>query len=129
VRRLAAITAVCACLLSGCGGGGDEEEAGPAVTVGAGEELRVVGTEYAFDPENAVVTGGGGRLEIVLDNKGSLAHNLKIERDGRDLGGTPTFQGGRTESGTVELKPGDYEMICTVGNHAELGMVGTLVVK
>jgi plastocyanin len=129
VRRLAAITALCACLLPACGGGGDDEDAGPATTVGAGEKLRVAGTEYAFDPENAVVTGGGGRLEIVLENKGSLAHNLKVEQDGRDLGGTPTFQGGRTESGTVELKPGRYEMICTVGNHAELGMVGTLVVK
>jgi plastocyanin len=129
VRRLAAITILCACLLPACGGGDDGDDAGPATTVGAGEELRVVGDEYSFDPENVVVTGGGGRLRITLENKGSLAHNLKIEQDGEDLGGTPTFQGGRTQSGTVELEPGDYEMICTVGNHAELGMTGTLVVK
>jgi plastocyanin len=129
VRRLAAITALCACLLPACGGGDGEEDAGSAVTVGAGEELRVAGNEYSFEPENVVVTGGGGRLKITLENTGSLAHNLKIERGGEDLGGTPTFQGGRTQSGTVDLEPGDYEMVCTVGNHAELGMTGTLVVK
>jgi plastocyanin len=129
MRRLAAITALCACLLVACGGGDDGEEAAPATTVGGGKELRVVGNEYSFDPENVVVTGGGGRLKITLENKGSLAHNLKVERDGEDLGGTPTFQGGRTESGTVELEPGEYEMICTVGNHADLGMTGTLTVK
>jgi plastocyanin len=129
VRRLAAITALCACLLPACGGGDGEEDAGPAVTVEAGEELRVAGNEYSFDPENVVVTGGGGRLKITLENTGSLAHNLKIERGGEDLGGTPTFQGGRTESGTVELEPGEYEMVCTVGNHAELGMTGKLTVR
>jgi plastocyanin len=75
------------------------------------------------------VTGGGGRLKVTLENKGSLAHNLKIEKGGEDLGGTPTFQGGRTRSGTVELEPGDYEMVCTVGNHAELGMTGKLTAR
>ena len=96
MRRPALITALCGCLLCACGGGDDEESAGPAVTVGAGKELRVVGNEYSFDPENVVVTGGGGRLKITLENKGSLAHNLKLEQSGEDLGGTPTFPGGRT---------------------------------
>ena len=129
MRRLATITALSTLLLAGCGGGDDEGEAARTVTVPAGKELRVVGNEYSFDPESVVVTGGGGKLKITLENKGSLAHNLKIEQGDRDLGGTPTFQGGRTRSGTVNLDPGSYTMICTVGNHAELGMDGKLVIK
>jgi plastocyanin len=126
VRLLAVLPTMCALLLVGCG---DEDDgAGPALTVPAGESLRVVGDEYAFDPER-IVARGPGRLRITLDNQGDVAHNLKLVRDGAEVGGTPTIPGGRTESGAVALVPGSYEMVCTVGDHAELGMVGTLRVK
>ena len=88
----------------------------------------MVGEEYSFDPASVVVEGAG-RLTISLENRGSLAHNLKLIRDGEVLGGTPTFPGGGTESGTVELEPGSYQMVCTVGDHAELGMTGTVRVR
>jgi plastocyanin len=123
------ITAVCACLLAGCGGGDDDRNAGRTVTVPAGKELRVVAREYSFDPKNVVIAGGRGRVRVTLDNEGSLAHNLKVVQGDRELGGTPTFPGGRSESGGVELAPGSYTMICTVGNHAELGMTGKLEVE
>ena len=129
MRRLLALIGLSIILLAGCGGGDDDESSAPAVTVGAGKELEVVGREYSFGPENVVVTGGGGKLKITLDNQGSLAHNLKIEQGDRELGGTPTFPGGDARSGTVNLEPGSYTMICTVGNHADLGMVGELEVK
>jgi len=129
VRRLSPLLAVCAALLAACGddGGGN----GKATTVPAGTDLRVEGDEYRFDPKNVVVTGARGRtpVEITLANKGSLAHNLKVARRGRVLGGTPTFQGGSSRSGTVALSPGTYGMVCTVGNHAELGMAGKLEVR
>lgn len=128
MRRLALATALCACLL-GCGGGDDDEKGGRTQTVPAGKAVRVVAHEYSFDPGNVVIKGGGGRVKLTLVNKGSLAHNLKVEQGDRELGGTPTFQGGRSESGTVELDPGSYTMICTVGNHADLGMRGKLEVK
>jgi plastocyanin len=115
--------------MAACGddGGGDLK----ATTVPAGEDLRIQGDEYLFDPQRVVVTGARGRtpIEITLANTGSLAHNLKVVRGGRELGGTPTFQGDRTRSETVALGPGTYEMLCTVGNHAELGMVGKLEVR
>lgn len=88
----------------------------------------MVGEEYSFDPASVVVESAG-RLTIVLENRGSLAHNLKLMSDGEELGGTPTFPSGRTESGTLELEPGSYEMVCTVGDHAELGMTGTVRVR
>jgi plastocyanin len=118
---------MCALLVVGCG---DEDDGAPgrAVTVPVGESVRVVGDEYSFDPERIVVRGPG-RLRITLENRGDLAHNLKLVRAAAEVGGTPTLPGGRSESGTVSLVPGGSEMVCTVGDHAERGMVGTLRVK
>ena len=45
------------------------------------------------------------------------------------MGGTPTFSGGQTRTGTVLVEPGEYELVCTVGDHADLGMTGKLTVK
>ena len=97
----------------------------------AGRAVRVVAKEYSFDPAAVVVTGAGGTapLTFTLDNRGTLAHNLRVVREGRELGGTPTFQGGRRASGTVRLAPGRYQLVCTVGDHAQLGMKGSLEVR
>jgi uncharacterized cupredoxin-like copper-binding protein len=45
------------------------------------------------------------------------------------VGGTPTFQGGRTRTAWIKLQLGSYRMVCTVGDHEDLGMVGTLEVE
>ena len=121
--------AIAAAALAGCGS--DDDEPGRTATVAAGATIEVVADEYSFDPETVVVDAGGrgGDLTIVLDNDGALAHNLRVERAGDEIGGTPTFQGGETRSGSVRLAPGQYEMVCTVGNHAELGMTGKLRVR
>lgn len=58
-----------------------------------------------------------------------LAHNLRVLDKGEDIGGTPTFTGGKTLPGTVTVEQGEYELVCTVGNHGELGMRGKLTVK
>ena len=63
------------------------------------------------------------------ENAGSLAHNLKLARDGQEVGGTPSLPAGETGAATVPVAPGRYEMVCTVGDHAELGMTGELQVK
>ena len=114
-------------LLAGCGGN-DDEPSGRTVTVDGGGTLSVKGSEYAFDPDRVVVRGAGP-LTIELENEGDLAHNLRLLRDGEEVGGTPSFPGGRTESARVRLRPGAYELLCTVGDHAELGMTGELEVK
>src|SRR3954464_10979470 len=107
MRRLAV---PCALLLAaaGCGGG---DGAGPprTATTEAGGTLRVSAREYAFDP-NRVVVGGAGEIRIVLRNQGDLAHDIHLERDGRDVGGTPPFPGGETKSVRLRLRPGTYEL-------------------
>jgi plastocyanin len=44
------------------------------------------------------------------------------------IGGTPPFPAGESRSASVRLATGTYEFICTVGDHAKLGMKGTLKV-
>jgi plastocyanin len=127
MRRLTLLMTACAVLAAGCG---DDEQkaAAPPAAVPAGGTVRVTGTEYEFDPSDVVVNGPG-RLTIALRNDGALAHNLRLFRGDREVGGTPTFTGGRSESARVTLERGSYDMVCTVGNHADLGMTGTLEVR
>jgi plastocyanin len=129
---LVALLLVGTSLLAACGGG-DEGGGGKAKTIKAGAPLTVRAKEYSFDPGRVTITGAPKgedvQLRITLDNAGDLAHNLKLERGGDELGGTPTFQGGEARSGTVTLEPGKYTMVCTVGDHAQLGMKGELDVR
>jgi plastocyanin len=129
VRLLACLPILLAALtMGGCGGDDDEGGGGAAARLGSGEPLEVVAREYSFQPA-AVVLSGGGELTIRLDNRGSLAHNLRLLRGGEDVGGTPTFPDGETGTGEVTVEPGRYELVCSVGDHAELGMTGELQVK
>ena len=96
--------------------------------------VRVTLDEYAITPQDVSVPSG--KVELVARNIGRLTHNLQIEIPPEDpdeqtetLGGTPTAQPGTTVSATVDLKPGTYLMRCSLANHDDLGMTGTLVVR
>ena len=126
MRRLLLPIALVAMLAGGCGD--DDDQPGRKLSAPSGSVVRVVADEYSFDPETIVLTGGG-RFEVELENTGSLAHNLRVFDGGTEVGGTGTFTGGKTRGATVELEPGDYELVCTVGSHADLGMTGKLSVR
>jgi uncharacterized cupredoxin-like copper-binding protein len=126
MRRLAV---PCAILLwlAGCGGD-DGDEPTRTVSINENSTLRVTAEEYSFDP-NRVVVRGAGPLTIRLRNAGELAHDLRLRRDDEEVGGTRVFGPGETESAQVTLERGSYEMFCSVGDHAELGMTGELEVR
>jgi plastocyanin len=124
LTRSALTLAAVGLLAAGCGG---NDRPGGTVTAPAGGSVRVTAKEYSFDPSTIVVRGAGA-VRLTLDNKGTLAHNIKVEKDGRVLGGTPAFAAGESRSATVRLPKGTYDFLCTVGDHAELGMKGTLKV-
>ena len=125
MRRFALLLALCPLLVLGCG---DEDEPGRTVTAPANAKLRVVADEYSFDP-SGIELAGAGTLTVTLKNKGSLAHNLKVLRGDEEIGGTETIPAGRTESARLNLEHGSYRIICSVGDHEELGMTGTLRVR
>jgi plastocyanin len=125
LRRFALLLALCPLLVLGCG---DEDEPGRTVTAPANSKLSVLAEEYSFDP-SAIVLQGAGTLTVTLRNEGSLAHNLKVLRGDEEVAGTPTLPAGRTESARLNLEHGNYRIVCTVGDHEELGMTGTLRVR
>ena len=90
--------------------------------------VSVVAKEYSFDP-STIVVDGSGTLRLTLGNQGSLAHNLKLTRDGEEVGGTPSFPGGEERSARLRVESGEYEYVCTVGDHADRGMKGQLRVN
>jgi plastocyanin len=125
LSRFALPLAAFVLLVASCGG---DDQPGRTVTAPAEGAVRVVAKEYSFDP-STIVMRGPGTLRLTLENEGSLAHNLKLMRDGQEIGGTPSFPGGESRSARVRVERGSYEYVCTVGDHAELGMKGTLKVE
>jgi plastocyanin len=126
VRRLVPLTALLLLVAGGCGS--DDSKPGRSVTAKSGTTLAVAADEYSFDPETIEVTGGG-RLEVSLENRGALAHNLRVVDDGSEVGGTDTLTPGKTDTTMLDLDPGEYEFECTVGDHADLGMRGKISVR
>jgi plastocyanin len=125
LRRSALVLALCPLLLLACGG---DDRPGRTVTATADAKLQVVADEYSFDP-STIVLEGAGTLTLTLRNKGSLAHNLKVLRGNEEIGGTPTLPAGRSETAPLNLEHGSYRIICSVGDHEQLGMTGTLRVR
>ncbi len=87
--------------------------------------IRVEAGNFFFRPNRIEVTKGD-RVRIVLINREGV-HNLVLEAFGVR---TPTISTGeQAEITFVANKIGSFEYYCSVSNHRQLGMVGTLVVK
>lgn len=116
--------------VAGCGGSNEPPDL-PA-TVTAGQPLTVNAKEYVFSPNRVTIKGAppkGTRQRIELDNRGTLAHNIEILDGDEVLDRIRSFPAGQERSLTVDLPPGDYRLICTVADHDEKGMHGTLKVR
>ena len=70
-----------------------------------------------------------GRVTFVVSNRGRLAHTLRLRRGGREWVKVSAQLPGERTRVTERLQPGDYRLFCAIGNHEELGMWGTLVVR
>jgi plastocyanin len=82
--------------------------------------------QLKFDKNS--LTAKQGTLTINFTNQASLGHNFTIERNGKVVAATPTFQGG-SKTLKVGLSPGSYTFLCTVPGHAAAGMKGTLTIS
>jgi len=64
----------------------------------------------------------------VMQNPSALPHDVAIEGNGVDVTGKTVNQGG-TSTATANLRAGTYTFYCSVDNHRQAGMEGTLTVK
>ena len=107
-------------------GGGDGDTGGGG---GAAQTLKLTadpGDALKFDTDT--LDAKAGKVTIVLDNPSSLPHAVEVEGNGVEEE-TDTIGQGETAKVTVDLKAGEYEYYCPVGNHKQAGMEGTLTVQ
>jgi uncharacterized cupredoxin-like copper-binding protein len=62
-----------------------------------------------------------GRYSFEVKNEGKVPHDLVVKGAGAQEG-TPTIAPGKSESLAVELRPGTYEIYCSIPGHKQLGM-------
>jgi plastocyanin len=88
------------------------------------KEFSVDAQNYSFSPKMLEVNVGD-KVVIHVTNKGGM-HDFVI----KDLGVDVDTPSGKTTDVTFTAdKAGTFEFICSVGNHAAMGMKGTLTVK
>jgi plastocyanin len=114
-------------LLAGCGDP-------PVVPV----ENRTIGLkldEYRILPQR--VSAPAGPLRLIVRNIGILTHNVAIETipkvgskdDPERIVLTSTVHPGERTEVSFTIEPGTYQLVCTIGNHDDLGQTGRLYVK
>ena len=97
----------------------DHQPGSPTVTV----SLR----EWLLDPSE--LTLAAGTYTFVAPNDGVEGHALVIDGEGLRVG-TPdaSYPAGASQSFTVTLAPGIYELLCPVPWHKSVGMSGEVIV-
>ena len=105
--------------------------------------LNVTATDTGYDSKTYTVPAGG-EVTLNLTNSGAIEHEFAILKLGEHV--TPPFgdkdeekifweldgvEAGKTKSDTftAPTEPGEYDVICGIPGHIELGMTATLIVK
>jgi plastocyanin len=91
----------------------------------AGETVQVRLTEFEIEMP-AEIPAGETTFEI--ENVGSVGHSFTISGGDVEAALDAPLGPGQTATLTVDLPAGEYEIVCPVANHAELGMTAQLVV-
>jgi plastocyanin len=94
----------------------------------SGQHLRLTITEYKLSPLTSYVKPGP--LTITARNRGKLAHNVTVIRQGDVLvGRSSTMNPGQTATMKISLDPGTYRVLSSLSNDDPLGINGYIVVK
>jgi plastocyanin len=142
-RLLAALLAAGLLAGAGCGddddsdggnGGSAEQSSGQAGNGGA-DAPAGSGTRIALsaDPGGAPefdktsLSAKPGTVTIAFDNPSEVPHAVDVEGSGVEEA-SETVTDASTKL-TLDLKEGEYEFYCPVGNHEQQGMKGTLTVR
>jgi plastocyanin len=105
---------------AGCGSGGGL----PAVGGPTALRFDVTATEMRYTPSGIAVAAGD--VPVVLQNRGTVIHDLRIE-------GKPSLlleaSSGQTSTATWPLAKGRYRFYCSIPGHRAAGMEGVLEVR
>lgn len=107
--------------IAGCGGG--QQGGGPPAGTAEGSAISVSEKEWTIQFASSTIKPGKVKLQI--KNEGTIEHNFVIEGTSVDLEAIPP---GSTKEVSVDLKPGTYNVLCTIAGHSEAGMKTTITV-
>jgi plastocyanin len=98
----------------------------PPATAKAGT-VAITLDDFLIRPQT--VRAKPGRITFRITNRGKVGHTFHVFLGDRDALGIQTLKPGASTSASGEFKRGSYKMVCVLGNHEDLGMYGTLVVR
>jgi uncharacterized cupredoxin-like copper-binding protein len=101
-------------------------ETGTTGTTQAAQNVVAKETEFKIAlPKIAV---HAGQVTFDVQNDGKIPHDLVVQGNGVDAK-TPLLDAGQSKTLSVDLKPGTYDLFCSVPGHKEAGMDVKLTVS
>jgi plastocyanin len=90
--------------------------------------VQVIAVEYSFTLSRTTVPAGKVMLELV--NHGQDEHNLNaLGGEGQLAGSIENTPANGVRDLQVQLRPGSYTLFCSLPEHEQKGMKGTLLVE
>lgn len=91
----------------------------------AAPTVRLTLTDFKYS-QSIIEMAADQKVAFELKNEGSVEHDIVIDA----IGFKVSVQPGKTAMRNLgPLKAGEYDIVCTVPGHKELGMVGKLIVR
>jgi uncharacterized cupredoxin-like copper-binding protein len=105
---------------------GPETTAEATTAASAPASVPVSETEFKIAlPKNTLAAGS---YSFEVKNDGKIEHDLVVKGNGVD-DKTPTIQPGKSATLSVDLKPGTYDVYCSIPGHKQAGMDVKLTVS
>ena len=89
---------------------------------------NVVAKETEFKIALPKLAVHAGQVTFDVQNDGKIPHDLVVQGNGVDAK-TPLLDAGQSKTLSVDLKPGTYDLFCSVPGHKEAGMDVKLTVS
>jgi uncharacterized cupredoxin-like copper-binding protein len=103
----------------------EETTTAPTTTEAKPEATTVPVSETEFKIALPSTDLKAGKITFDVKNDGKIPHDLAVKETGDK---TPLIQPGGSAKLTVTLKPGTYELLCTVPGHEAAGMKTSITV-
>ena len=101
---------------------------GTRTTTAASAPASVPVSETEFKISLPKDTLAAGSYSFEVKNDGKIEHDLVVKGNGVD-DKTPTIQPGKSATLSVDLKPGTYDVYCSIPGHKQAGMDVKLTVS